>query len=97
MIQLSEWDGAKYLRTREDVALYLAACFAEGGNDAAFLAQALHDIARSPGLAQLAHETGLNSDELAQSLVPGGRPNFEAVLNLIHALGLQLRIEPTAA
>ncbi|CAN7621740.1 putative addiction module antidote protein [Pseudoduganella sp. LjRoot289] len=96
-IQLSEWDGAKYLQTREDVALYLAACFAEGGNDASFLAQALSDIARSAGLAQLARETGRDADGLAQSLVHGGRPSFGGVLELIHALGLQLRLKPTAA
>jgi probable addiction module antidote protein len=95
--KLSEWDGAKYLQTREDVALYLAACFAEGGSDAAFLAQALDDIARSPGLAQLARETGLDGDGFARSLAPDGRPSFEALLKLIHALGLQLRVEPSAA
>lgn len=96
-IQLSEWDGAKYLQTREDVALYLTACFVEGGDDAAFLAQALNDIARSTGLAQLARETGLDGDRFAQSLAPGGRPSFEAVLKLIYALGLQVRVEPSAA
>ncbi|MYN10960.1 addiction module antidote protein [Pseudoduganella aquatica] len=96
-IQLTEWDGSRYLQTREDVGLYLTACFTEGGSDAALLAQALDDIARSSGLAQLARESGIDAHELAQSLSPGGHPSFEAVLKLVNMLGLQFRIEPCAA
>jgi probable addiction module antidote protein len=96
-IQLTEWDGSRYLLTREDVALYLTACFTEGGIDAALLAQALDDIARSAGLAQLARESGIDHHELAESLCPASRLSFEAVLKLVSMLGLQFRIEPRAA
>ena len=96
-IQLRKWDGAKYLETPEDIALYLAACFSEDGNDAALIARMLDEISRSSGLRQIATEAGIDADLLATALVQNGLPNFEAMLTLVKALGLQFRIEPTAA
>jgi len=96
-IQLQEWDGAKYLQTSEDITLYLAACFAENGGDAGFIARALSDIARSAGLMRIAEDAGINGEALASSLLQNGQPNFEAMVTLFNALGLQLRIERTAA
>ena len=96
-IQLREWDGARYLETPEDIALYLAACFAEDGGDAAFVARMLDEISRSAGLRQVATGAGIDAEALAAALVQNGLPNFEAMLTLVNALGLQFRIEPTAA
>lgn len=95
--QLNEWDGSKRLQTPEDIALYLAACIAENGSETAFISQALSDIARSPGLVLVAREAGINPKEFASSLLQNGQPNFEAMLTLTKALGLQFRIAPTAA
>lgn len=46
-IKLSKWDSAKYLKTEEDIADYFAICLEEGGDDPAFIARALGDIARA--------------------------------------------------
>ncbi|WP_377702423.1 addiction module antidote protein [Pseudoduganella sp. UC29_71] len=97
IVQLREWDGSKYLETSEDIALYLAACFEEDGSDAAFIARVLDDISRSAGLRHVATEAGIDADALATALVRNGLPNFDAMLTLVNALGLQFRIEPTAA
>ena len=48
------YDTADYLKTEEDVALYFDACLEEAGDDAAFIAQALGNIARARGMTQLA-------------------------------------------
>ena len=34
-LKLKKWDSAQYLKTEEDMALYLDACLQEAGDDAA--------------------------------------------------------------
>ena len=46
-IELHKWDSAAYLQTEEDRALYLEACMEEAGDDTAFMAKALANIARA--------------------------------------------------
>lgn len=58
-LALKNWDSAEHLKTYEDMAIYLEACFEEAGDDAEFIAKALGNIARAKGMAQLAHDTGL--------------------------------------
>ena len=45
----SKWDVTDYLKTDEDIILFLEACFDEGGDDAAFIAAALGEVARARG------------------------------------------------
>lgn len=45
---------ADHLRTQEEMAAYLEACLEEAHGDAAFIAQALGDIARAKGMSQVA-------------------------------------------
>ncbi len=44
-VKLRKWDSAEYLKTDEDMAHYLDACLEEAGDDAAFIAKALGNIA----------------------------------------------------
>ena len=46
-IKLKKWDSAEHLKTDEDMVLYLEACLEEAGDDAAFIAKALGNIARA--------------------------------------------------
>jgi hypothetical protein len=46
-IALKEWNILDHLKTQEDIALYLEACFEEAGDDSNFIAQALNDVARA--------------------------------------------------
>ena len=55
----TRYDVAEHLRTPEEMAAYLEACFEEAGHDAAFIAKALDDIARAKDMSQLAR----NADE----------------------------------
>lgn len=96
-LKLNKWDSAQHLQTRQDVALYLDACLAEGGNDAAFIAKALGNVARSHGMTQIAAETGLGRESLYKALSGDGNPSFETILKVIHSLGLELRITEKAA
>ena len=90
-IKLRKWDSAEYLKTEEDMALYLQACLEEAGDDAAFIASALGNIARARGgMSQLARDTGLGRESLYKALSGEGNPSFATILKVVHALGLKL-------
>lgn len=88
--KFSRYDVADYLESEEDMAAYLEACFDEAGDDAAFIAAAIGDIARAYGMARLARETGLTREGLYKALSSDGNPSFAAILKVIKALGLKL-------
>lgn len=86
----SPYDSSEYLKTEEDMALYLEACFEEAGDDPAFIAKALGNIARARGMTQLARDTGLGREGLYKALSTEGNPSFATILKVINALGLRL-------
>ncbi len=92
-IKLSKWDSAEYLRTDEDMVLYLEACLEEAGDDAAFIAKALGTIARAKGMTQLANQTGLGRESLYKALSGEGNPSFATILKVMNALGIKLHAE----
>ena len=51
-INTTQWDSAEYLKTAEDMLLYLEACLEEAGDDPAFIAHALGVIARAKKRSQ---------------------------------------------
>lgn len=87
------YDTAEYLKTDEDMAQYLEACFEEAGDDAALIAKALGNIARARGMTQLARDTGLAREGLYKALSENGNPEFATVMKVIKALGLKLHVE----
>ena len=76
------------------IALYLEACLKEGGDDPAFIAAALGDIARARGISELAEKTGMTRAGLYKALGKDGNPSFGAVLKVIRAMGLEFHIAP---
>ena len=84
------YDVAEFLETPEEMAAYLEACIQESDGDAAFIAKALGDIARAKGMTQVARESGLSRESLYKALSGDRSPNFETILKVISALGLQL-------
>jgi probable addiction module antidote protein len=91
--KFSRYDVVDYLKSEEDMAAYLGACFEEAGDDAAYIAAALGDIARAYGMVRLAKETGLTREGLYKTLSKDGNPSFSSILKVIHALGLKLKPE----
>lgn len=87
------YDTAEYLKTDEDMASYLEACFEEAGDDAAFIAKSLGNIARARGMTQLSRDTGLAREVLYKALSENGNPEFATVMKVIKALGLKLHVE----
>ena len=94
-LKLTKWDAPEHLQTEEDIALYLDACFAEAGDDAAFIAKALGEVARARGMTQLAKDTGLGRESLYKALSGEGNPSFSTVLKVMNAMGVKLQVQPS--
>src|SRR5215468_5986742 len=86
----TRYDVAEHLRTPEEMAAYLEACFEEADGDAAFIAKALGDIARAKGMAKVARDAGLSRESLYKALSGERSPGFDTVLRVVEALGLKL-------
>ena len=69
--ETTRYDVAEHLRTPEEMAAYLEACFEVADSDAAFITKALGDIARAKGMSQLGElaEPTTPSDDRANRLV----------------------------
>ena len=92
-LKLRKWDSAQHIKTDEDMAAYLEACLQEAGDDAAFIAKALGNIARAQGMTQLSKDTGLGRESLYKALSGEGNPSFATILKVTHALGLKFHVQ----
>jgi probable addiction module antidote protein len=94
---LRKWDSAEHLRTEADIVAYFEACIEEAGDDSAFLAKALGNIARARGMTSLAKETNLGRESLYKALSGEGNPSFDTIWKVAHALGLRFHVSASAA
>ena len=92
-LTLSKWDSAEHLKTDDDMAQYFEACLQEAGDDAAFVAKALGNIARAKGMSQLSRDTGLGRESLYKALSGEGNPSFATILKVASALGIRLHAQ----
>lgn len=92
--KFTRWDAAEYLKTEEDMALYLDACLDEDSGDGSLVRAALNDIARARGMTQLARDTGLTREGLYRALSASGNPEFSTMLKVIKALKIKLHAAP---
>ena len=93
----TRYDVAEHLRTPEEMAAYLEACFEESNGDAAFIAKALGDIARAKGMSQVARNAGLSRESLYKALSGDRTPGFDTILKVVKALGIELHAMPVQA
>ena len=91
--ETTPFDVADHLRTPEEMAAYLEACFEESDGDAAFIAKALGNIARAKGTTQVARHARLSRESLYKSLSGDCVPSFDTILKVIKALGIKLHAE----
>ena len=86
------FDAADYLDSEEVIAEYLNVALASEDPD--LFLQAIADVAKVRGMAQLAKDTGLGRESLYKSLAPGAKPRYDTVLKVIRALGVELHAAP---
>ena len=92
--KFTRWDAIDYLKSEEDMALYLDACFDEDSGDGNVIRAALNDISRARGMTQLARDTGLTREGLYRALSPEGNPEFSTMLKVIKSLKIKLHAKP---
>ncbi len=92
-LKTTRWDISDYLDSPERISGYLEAAFEDG--DPALIAAALGDIARAKGMTDLARKAGLGRESLYKSLSADGNPALSTVLQVLRALGLELRAVPS--
>jgi len=86
------WDAAEHLRTKEDMAAYVACALEEG--DSAWIAASLGDIARAQGMTKIAKKTGLGRESLYKTLSRKENPELTTILKVCNAVGLKLKAVP---
>ena len=91
-LKTKPFEFASNVESKEDMALYLSIFLEENGVDG--LTQALQYLAKAKGMSQIAKEAGLNRQSLYRTLTADGKPKFETIDKIIHALGFKLTIEP---
>jgi len=92
---LPDFDMSEYLKTDEDVAMYLTAVLEE--NDPAELTHALGVIARARGMTEVARASGLTREALYKALRPTSQPRFDTIARVCTALGVKLVAQPAHA
>ena len=86
--KLAVYDPAADLGSDEAIAVFMAEAFQT--NDAAYVAHALGVVARAKGMAQIAGQTGLSSEQLYRSFSENGNPTMKTTLAVMKALGIEL-------
>lgn len=91
MEKLTRWDSAEHLKTDKQRALYLEACLRDGGDDPAFIAYAIGQIARSCGIGDMAKKVGATRQGLYAALSREGNPSFGMVLRVLREAGVEFQ------
>ena len=95
MLKTKKFDVLDYLKTEEDITDYLNVLLEDG--DYEFLPVALADIARArKAMTSTAKAAGVSRTNLYQSLSENGRPAFETIAKVAHALGYRFTLVPVA-
>ena len=91
-METSRFDIADYLDSNEMIAEYLNSVLEEGDNDD--IITALGHIAKAIGMTKIAEETGMSRPSLYKALSDGAKPQFSTIMNVLKAVGGQIRINP---
>jgi len=88
MSNLTTFDTAQYLDSKEMIAEYLSQVLAEGNTDE--LLEAMGNIAKAKGITQIAKDTGLGRESLYKTFQAGAKPRFETVMKVLNSFGVKL-------
>lgn len=61
------------------------------------LLNAIRRIAEAHGIAKIARAAGIKRESLSRALSAKGNPRFDTLYAVVHAMGLQLTVEPAHA
>jgi len=90
VVELKAYDVAERLRDETEILHYLDAAFEDG--DPAIIKNALANVARARGMADIAKNAGITRAGLYRALGDEGNPTLDTLLKLTKALGVRLAI-----
>jgi len=90
---------ARLKRDPEFAVEYLKAALEEATDEDGryVLLIAIRQIAQAHGIAKIARAAGIKRESLSRALSAKGNPRFDTLCAVIHAMGLQLTVEPAHA
>jgi probable addiction module antidote protein len=91
-MEMSKFDIADYLDNTEMITEYLNEVLVYGSE--ADLLVAIGHIAKSIGMTKIAQESGLSRPSLYKALSDGSKPQFDTIIKILKAIGLQIQINP---
>jgi len=91
--ELEEFDAADYLDNEEAVGAYLSEMLKEGSSE--LFLHALGTVAKARGMAQISEQTGMSRESLYKAFGKGKKPQFETVLKVSKALGMDVNLTPS--
>ena len=89
-VETIPFDPAKYLDSEETIREYIKYVMTDGTTEE--ILQALGDVARARGMAQIAKDTGLSRESLYKVFAEGSKPRFDTILRVSRALGVPLTV-----
>ena len=87
-LNLTTFDVSQYLDSKEMIAEYLSQVLQNGDSDE--LLEAVGNIAKAKGMAQIAKDTGLGRESLYKTFQAGAKPRFETVMKVLNSFGVKL-------
>ena len=90
MGHITTFDVSQYLDSKEMIAEYLSQVLADGSTDE--LLEAMGNIAKAKGMAQIAKDTGLGRESLYKTFQAGAKPRFETVMKVLQSFGVKLEV-----
>lgn len=92
MIKVKELDAAEFLRSEEDMTMYLNAMIEENGLRG--LQRGLGVVARAKGMTEMAGQAGVGRQNLYKALSSDANPKIETISKVVDALGMKIAIAP---
>ena len=89
MNNLTTFDVAQYLDSKEMIAEYLSQVLTDG--DMNELLIAMGNIAKAKGMSQIAKDTGLGRESLYKTFSPDAKPRFETIMKVLNSFGVKLQ------
>ncbi len=89
MNNLTTFDISQYLDSKEAIAEYLSQVLQDGNMDE--LLEAIGNIAKAKGMAQIASDTGLGRESLYKTFQAGAKPRFETIMKVLNSLGVNIK------
>ena len=88
MDNVTIFDTAQYLDTKEMIAEYLSQVLADGDTDELLIA--IGNIAKAKGMSLIAKDTGLGRESLYKAFQAGSKPRFETIMKVLNSFGVKL-------